>query len=133
MTQEAVVTRILSESMAEVVDTRGTACGSKCGSCESCIFQSELSAVAKNTIHAKPGQQVVIESKTSKVFKAAALVYIMPIVFFLLGYFIANLLGATEGIAVLISFLFLIASAFTLVLIQKRKSAEQNISFEIIS
>ncbi len=133
MTQEAIVIRILSESMAEVVVKRGTACGGNCGSCESCIFQSELSAIAKNTIHARPGQQVVIESKTSKVFSAAALVYVMPLVFFLVGFIIARSLGAVEGVAVLVSFLFLILSAVILVQIQKRRPAEKNISFEIIS
>ena len=36
MTQEAIVTRRLPDGMAEVVVTRGTACGSNCGNCESC-------------------------------------------------------------------------------------------------
>ena len=68
MTQDAIVTRLLPNDMAEVVVTRTTACGSNCGSCESCIFQSELKAVAKNHINARPGQQVVIASRTDQVF-----------------------------------------------------------------
>ena len=70
MTQDAVVLKILPNSMAEVVVTRSTACGSNCGNCESCIFQSELKAIANNRIGAKPGQRVVISSSSRTVFSA---------------------------------------------------------------
>ena len=133
MTQDAIVTKLLPDSMAEVVVTRSTACGSNCGSCESCIFQSELKAVAKNRINAKPGQHVVISSRTSKIFSAAILVYIMPLIFFLAGFVIATVLGASEGVAILVSFVFLALSAILLVRIQKNRSEEKQISFEIIS
>ena len=133
MTQNAVVTRILPNSMAEVVVTRSTACGGNCGSCEACIFQSQMKAVAKNSIQAKPGQHVVIESRNGKVFSAVVLVYVMPIVFFLLGYFLASALGAGEGVSVAVSFGFLVLSAFVLVRSQKNRPAEKQISFEIIA
>ena len=83
MTQDAIVTKILPDGMAEVVVTRSTACGGNCGSCESCMFQSELRALARDNIGCKPGQRVVIETKTSRVFGAAMLVYVMPLLFFL--------------------------------------------------
>ena len=133
MTQDAIVTRLLSNSMAEVVVTRSTACGNNCGSCESCIFQSELKAIAKNSINAKPGQRVVIESRTSKVFSAAIMVYIVPLLFFVLGFTLASLLGASEGVAVLVSFMFLAFSAAILVLVYRKRTADQRIQFEIIS
>ena len=133
MTQDAIVTRVLPNSMAEVVVTRSTACGSNCGSCESCIFQSELKAIAKNSIHAKPGQRVIISSRSSAVFSAAILVYIMPLLFVIAGFTIASLLGAGEGIAVLSAFISLVLSAVLLVAIQKKRSAEKQIEFEIIS
>ena len=65
MTQEAVVTRVFPNNMAEVAVTRTTACGGNCGNCESCIFQSELKTMAKNRVSARPGQKVLIESKSS--------------------------------------------------------------------
>ena len=133
MTQDAIVTRLLPNAMAEVVVTRSTACGSNCGSCESCIFQSELKAVARNRINARPGQQVVIESRTSKVFSAAVLVYVMPLVLFVLGFVIATVLGASEGLAILVSFLALILAAVILVRQQRRQSEDRQIQFEIIS
>lgn len=133
MTQDAIVTRILPNSMAEVVVTRSTACGSNCGNCESCIFQSELKAIAKNSIQAKPGQRVTISSRSSAVFSAAILVYIMPLVFVIAGFAIASLLGAREGIAILSAFISLVLSAVLLVIIQKRRASEKQIEFEIIS
>ena len=133
MTQDAMVVKLLPNSMAEVAVTRTTACGGNCGSCESCIFQSELKAIAKNSIGARPGQKVVIASSNRTVFSAAILAYIMPILFFLLGYAISSLFGASEGISVLVSFSFLILSAFVLIIIQKKRSVTHPISFEIIS
>lgn len=133
MTQDAIVTKLLPDSMAEVIVTRSTACGSNCGNCEGCIFQSELKAVAKNRINARPGQRVVIESRTSKVFSAALLVYVMPLVLFVLGFVIATVLGASEGLAILVSFLGLILAAVILVRQQRHKSANEQIQFEIIS
>jgi sigma-E factor negative regulatory protein RseC len=133
VTQDAIVVKLLPNSMAEVAVTRTTACGGNCGSCESCIFQSELKAIAKNSIGARPGQKVVIASSSRTVFSAAILVYIRPILFFLLGYAISSLFGASEGISVLVSFSFLILSAFVLFIIQKKRSVTHPISFEIIS
>ena len=133
MTQDAIVVKILPNSMAEVVVTRSTACGSNCGNCESCIFQSELKTLARNSIGAKPGQKVVISSSSRRIFSAAALVYIMPLLFFLVGFAVSSLLGATEGICVLVSFLSLILSAFVLIISQKNKTDAQQITFDIIS
>ncbi len=133
MTQEAIVTKVLPNAMAEVVVTRTTACGSNCGSCESCIFQSELKAIAKNRINAKPGQHVTISTRNSSVFSAAFLVYIMPLLFFLAGFIIASLLGAEEGTAILSSFICLILSAVFLVFIQKKRASQRQIQFDIIS
>lgn len=131
MTQDAVVTRILPNGMAEVAVARSTACGGNCGSCESCIFQSELRTEAKNTIGARPGQKVVIESRTSAVFSAAALVYIMPMLLLLLGYALSAALGASEGVCILVSFLCLALGGLLIVLIQ-RKTQNKRITFEIV-
>ncbi len=132
MTQDAVVTKLLPNNMAEVLVMRTTACGSNCGSCESCIYQSELKTVARNRIDAKPGQKVLIESKTSLVFNAAMLVYVMPLVLFLIGYALAWALGGSEGVCILVSFTALVISGVILVLTQRAKKGESKITFDII-
>ena len=132
MTQDAVVTRLLPNNMAEVAVARTTACGGSCGSCESCIFQGEIKTLARNRIGAKPGQRVVIESRSSKIFGAAALVYIMPIALFILGYALASLAGAAEGVCVAVSFAALLLSALILILSQRMKKNKNSFTFDII-
>ena len=132
MTQDAVVTKLLPDGMAEVAVARTTACGGSCGSCESCIFQGEIKTLARNLIDAVPGQRVVIASRSAAVFGAAALVYIMPIVLFILGYALASLAGASEGVCVIVSFLALLLSAVILVWSQRKKKNQQAFTFDII-
>ena len=131
MTQDAIVYKCLPNGMAEVVVTRTTACGSNCGNCESCIFQSELKTLAKNSIKARPGQKVIIESKSSKIYKAAMLVYILPMLLMVLGYALGAALSAGEGLGIALGFVGLIAGAALIVLSERRKNKEP-ISFEII-
>lgn len=132
MTQDAIVYRRLANDMAEVVVTRSTACGSNCGNCESCIFQSEIKTVARNLINAGPGQRVVIESKSSRIYSAALMVYILPMVLALVGYFISYAMGASEGLSILFSFLGLGLGAVILVVTQRKKMAKDPITFDII-
>lgn len=132
MIQDAVVTRLLPNNMAEVAVARTTACGGNCPSCESCIFQSELKTLARNRIQARPGQKVVIATRSKEIFGAAALVYLMPIVLMLLSYAVAAALGAGEGLRVLVSFLAVLVSAGILVLSQRAQKNKDKISFEIV-
>lgn len=132
MTQDAIVYKCLNDGMAEVVVTRATACGSNCGNCEACVFQNELKTVARNLIGARPGQRVRIESKSSRVYGAILLVYIVPIALAVLGCFSAYAAGASEGICVLCTFAgFLLGAAIT-VLSQKRKKGGSSITFDIV-
>lgn len=132
MTQEAVVTKLLPNGMAEVAVRRTTACGGNCGSCESCVFQNELKTPAKNSIQAKPGQKVLIESQSSRIFKAAFLVYVLPLLFFLAGYLLASALSLGEAGRIVASFLGLVLGAVTVVFSQRRIREKDKITFEII-
>lgn len=131
MTQDAVVTKVFPNGMAEVAVSRGTACGSNCGNCESCVFQSELKAFAKNSVHARPGEKVVIESLSSRIFGAAILVYIVPMIVFIIGYAIAASAGLSEGLCVLCSFLAFAIAVAIVVVYQRRSKRKNPIKFEI--
>ena len=132
MTQEAIVYRRLANNMAEVVVTRTTACGSNCGNCESCIFQSEIKTVARNLIDAGPGQRVIIESKSSRIYGAALMVYVLPLVLALAGYFICYAMGGGEGLCILSTFLGLGIGAVILVVTQRKKMVKDPITFDIV-
>jgi len=121
MTQDGVVTRIISHSMAEVAVTRMTACGGNCGSCEACVFQSEMKVAAINSAGATLGQRVVIESQSAKVYRAIVLVYVMPLVLFLLGYILSAAVGLSEGLCIAFSFVGLNLGAALIVISQRRK------------
>ena len=133
MTQDAIVFKCLNDEMAEVVVTRATACGSNCGNCEACVFQNELKTVARNLIGARPGQKVLIESKSSHVYGAILLVYIVPILLAVIGCFSAYAFGASEAICVLFTFMGFILGAAIVVISQKLRKDRQSITFDIIS
>ena len=132
MTQDAIVTKVLPNDMAEVAVARTTACGGNCGSCESCVFQNELKTPALNKIQARPGQKVLIESQTSRIFKAAFLVYVFPLLFFLLGYLLSVALSLGETAGIIFSFAGLVIGAVIVVLSQRRIREKDRITFEII-
>ena len=133
MTQDAIVLKCLDSRMAEVAVTRGTACGSNCASCEACVFQNELSTVARNLIDARPGQKVLIESQSSKVYGAIMLVYVLPVVLAVLCCFIAYAAGASEGVCILCTFFGFALGAVLIVLSQRLKKDKQGITFDIVS
>ena len=133
MTQDAIVFKCLNDEMAEVVVTRAAACGSNCSSCEACVFQNELKTVARNLIGAKPGQKVLIERKSSRVYGAILLVYIVPILLAIIGCFSAYAAGASEGLCVLCTFLGFMLGAAVVVISQKLKRDKQSITFDIVS
>jgi sigma-E factor negative regulatory protein RseC len=132
MTASGIVIKLVDQHRAEVEVERGTACGGNCGSCEACVFQNELKTVARNRIGAKPGQRVLIESKSSRVYGAILLVYIVPILLAVLGCFAAYAAGASEGICVLCTFLGFILGAVITVLTQRMKRTKSDISFDIV-
>lgn len=131
MTQDAVVTRVFPNGMAEVVVTRGTACGSNCGNCESCAFQNEIKTIAQNKANARQGEKVIIETLSSQIFSAAILLYIVPFVLFFAGYAIAASNGLNEGLCVLFSFLAFLAAVAVVIVYQRISKKKKPIKFVI--
>ena len=93
MTQIATVELIIDSDHAEISVPRKSACGHDCEECAGCgVSGASVHAKAANPIGARPGQKVVVESSTKKLLGVVALVYLLPVVGFLLGYFL------TEGL-----------------------------------
>ena len=89
MTQIATVERILDKNHAEISVPRKSACGHDCEECAGCgVTGAAVRAKATNPIDARPGQKVVVESSTSKMMHIILLVYLIPVVLFMAGYFI---------------------------------------------
>ena len=93
MTQIATVERILDKNHAEISVPRKSACGHDCEECAGCgVTGAAVRAKATNPIDARPGQKVVVESSTSKMMRIILLVYLIPVVLFMAGYFITAFL-----------------------------------------
>lgn len=97
MTQIATIEKDLGGGYAEISVPRKSACGHDCEECAGCgMTGAAIKARAKNDIGAQPGDKVVVESSTKKIFGVVALVYVLPVVLFLLGYFLSE--GLAEGV-----------------------------------
>ena len=99
MTQIATVERILDSGHAEISVPRKSACGHDCEECAGCgVTGTAVHAKALNPIGALPGQKVVVESSTKKMLRIVALVYLIPVALFFLGYLAA--MAVTASVAV---------------------------------
>ena len=106
MTQIATVERLLDNGYAEISVPRKSACGHDCEECAGCgMTGAAIKARARNGADAQPGDKVVVESSTKKLFGVIALVYLLPVIFFLLGYFL------TEGLPEKLRYVVAIAAA----------------------
>jgi positive regulator of sigma E activity len=92
MTQTATVIKIHGPGLCEVRVRRSTACGGNCETCVSLCETPDTDILAINTEGAAPGDRVLIEG--SRTLALAALVYLVPILLFFLGWFIHPVAGA---------------------------------------
>ena len=89
MEQQAQVIRIVSDATARVAVKRKSACSGDCHTCHGCPHTDEIVMVdADNPVGAQKGDAVIVRSDTGRVLKLAAMLYLMPLVLFFLGYFL---------------------------------------------
>jgi positive regulator of sigma E activity len=91
MEQTVTVRRLLPEGMAEVVRVRESACSGECHKCAGCGASSQtMIFTAHNPIGASVGDKVIVESDTATVLRGAVLLYVVPLVTFLVGYILGE-------------------------------------------
>lgn len=90
------------DGSAQVVCVRQSACSGDCHKCSGCgAVEQAMIFTARNPIGARPGDIVNVESATGPVLKAAAVLYMLPLVLFIAGYLLGmqwQLGGVTGGI-----------------------------------
>ncbi len=115
MTQTVRVQKLFKDGTAQVIHVRQSACSGDCHKCSGCgAAQESLTLVAQNPIGARPGDLVVIEARTGPVLTAAAVLYLLPLVLFFLGYPAGSLLwgkgpltgSAAFGLGIVLSVLY---------------------------
>lgn len=100
MEQTVKVCRVFPDGTAQVLRIRESACSGDCHKCSGCgAAQQALLLMAHNPIGAAEGDMVTVESATAPVLKAAAVLYILPLVLFFAGYLAFDALGGGIGFA----------------------------------
>lgn len=132
MIQIATVEKILDDTYAEISVPRKSACGHDCEECAGCgVSGMAVYARAKNPIQATLGQKVVVESNTNNMLGIIALVYLVPIVLFLTGYFTTSFL-TSEGLRYLIAFFGFAVGIILAILYDRRIRRRGGLTFTIV-
>ena len=100
------------DGTARVAHVRESACSGDCHKCSGCgAAQETLILTARNPIQAPVGSMVVIRSESGPVLAAAAMLYMMPLGLFVLGYLLGSLLWQLGGLVGIAAFGLGIAGA----------------------
>lgn len=106
MEQIVRVRRTFPNGTAEVVRVRESACSGDCHKCSGCgAAQQTMLLTVQNPIGAAAGDTVIISSDTGTVLKAAALLYILPVVTFIAGYLVGEHLWAQGPLVAILGFI----------------------------
>ncbi len=131
MEQKAQVIRVMSATTAKVAVKRQSACSGDCHTCHGCPHPDEIVMVeADNPVGAQTGDTVIIRSETGRVLKLAAMLYLMPLLLFFLGYF---LMPGGEGPRLLAGgAAFAAGIAFCMVVSRNMKKNNKEMHFAIV-
>lgn len=110
MEQLVRVKKSFDNGTALVIRIRESACSGDCHKCSGCgAAQEAIVFEADNPIGAKPGDLVNVRSETGPVLKAAAVLYILPLVLFFAGYAAGAALGLSGALFGCAAFLVSVA------------------------
>lgn len=105
MEQLVRVLKTNDDGTAHVIHIRESACSGDCHKCSGCgAVQQSVSFIARNPIHARPGDLVTVRAESGPVLLAAAILYMLPVVLFFAGYLAGYLLWGRGAIAGCASF-----------------------------
>lgn len=133
MLQEAIITKIRDDGLAEVVVERLGICGGDCNGCNECKYEHLMKSVVQNPIGAVRGQHVMIETPTKGVVRGALAIYVLPIVLLIAGYAIAAALSLSEGTCIIAAFAAAIAGVIIAIVISKAKYKADPTPTKIVS
>ena len=104
MQQRVKVLTCSPDGTAQVMVLRQSACSGDCHKCAGCgAAEQTMIFTAQNPKGAKPGDLVTVESASGPVLKAAAVLYMLPLVLFIVGY-LAGMQWQLGGLTGLLAF-----------------------------
>ena len=112
MEQLVQVVKCNDDGTAQVAHVRQSACSGDCHQCAGCGAAKEtVILTAENPIHAPADSLVVLKSASGPVLAAAAMLYMMPLGVFFVGYLLGENLWQRGGLTGCLAFLLGIAGA----------------------
>lgn len=126
MEQKVRVKETYDNGTALVIHLRQSACSGDCHKCAGCGAAAEAILLnAENPIGARAGDTVFIRSETGPVLKAAAVLYMAPLVLFFLGYLLGELAWGRGALAGGLAFLagICLAVLYDRKVVKKEKTA----------
>lgn len=112
MEQLVRVVKQNDDGTARVVLVRESACSGDCHKCSGCgAAMQTMYVVAGNPINAPVGAVVTIRSESGPVLAAAAMLYMLPLGTFFLGYLLGAALWQKGGLMGLLGFVLGVAGA----------------------
>ena len=127
MTQIATVERIIDRDHAVISVPRKSACGHDCEECAGCgVSGAAVRARAVNPVGAK------VHSDTKKMLRIVALVYLIPVALFLLGYLLPALMGASVALQYTLAVIGFFAGVAVAVGYDRYLRARGGLSFTIV-
>ena len=131
MDQIVRVKKIYEDGTAQVICIRESACSGDCHKCSGCGAAKEaILLTVENPIGASVGDLVNIRSETGPVLKAAAVLYMLPLVLFFAGYALA---AALDQSGALFGTLAFVLSIVLIVVYDRRMAKKENTIYTITS
>ena len=128
MDQLVRVRETYSDGTAQVVCIRESACSGDCHKCSGCGAAKEVILLtADNPIGAGTGDLVNLRTETGPVLKAAAVLYVMPLLLFFVGYAVAVVLDLSGALVGCLAF----ALSVALIIGYDRRMAKNNTTYTI--
>lgn len=133
MLQEAIVTKIRDDGLAEVVVERLGICGGDCNGCNECKYEHLMKSVVRNPIGAHRGQHVMIETPTKGVVKGALAIYVLPLVMLILGYAAAAAFSLGESACIAVAFAAAVLGIIAAIVISRKRHSADPTPSKIVS
>ena len=129
MEQLVRIRECYEDGTALVVHIRESACSGDCHKCSGCGAAKEaIELRAENPLDAPAGSLVRIRADSGPVLKAAAVLYVLPLALFFLGYYLGTLPGSYGALGGCLGFGLGVAAV---VLYDRRVVRKANLGYTI--
>lgn len=130
MEQLVKVKSVFPDGTAQVIRIRESACSGDCHKCSGCGAAREtIVFMAENPVNAQPGDMVYVNTQSAPVLMGAAVVYLLPLMLFFLGYLLLDAMWGLGALGGGVAFVLGIAGV---VLYDRLVARKQNTVYTIV-